>query len=855
MHRSVRRRPHFLLVMVAALATAGPGTVSAEQPAVVVENCLQRRWESGDLLRIEGACCDGAPCSEVSDADLQQLSGKAFAEVAEIRLRFTRVSESGLAPLRQLAKLKRLRWYTTAVPASHRASVEAMLPGVEIEIVNPVRPDGMLNLELFRSSDGAHLGLFDVEESVYRCEPCADKKRFVIDDRVFRQLAEPQYANIEGLWLNKTRLSDEGLRRISVLPKLKKLDINETRISDEGLRFMGRMKALERVYMEDTPITGAGFAHLKEAPSLAFLGLRGNCISAQGLRALGEVRQLKEVLLNDECLRFAYEEYQQLRTKLRAAEVTFQGTFRRRDGRADLRGRLSGDGRLLNLFGWNNEGYHKPAAIIREEDFVQLREKDFSEVAVLRLSPWFPGAADHVAHLKKLSSLHVRGYDLAELGLGRLAALPIEELELEFQQAADRDLASLQALRLAALRLHCANYGDHACKLTGAGLRQVPRDAMRSFVSIRNPLSDEGLQNAADWPLLERLDLAGAPLSGGFFRSASFPELSELILDSSAVTDGALEYICRLPKLAILKLGNTAIGDAGAKNLAACRKLKQLDLQTTDVSDSAVPHLAELPLADLSLGNTDISDDGIKALSAMGSLERLNLAKTRVTNAAFPQLGKLPRLRRLDVGYTYVTEEGIRRFIASYPPEAAPAVAGEHFYTAVAAKAIAERDYEVYRAALCGKLDCESAKGPSLLVLDQVAAPIDGQTLLKLLGAGLGGEFRSTAEEIIARGRAQQDYGELQSQLKIKRPYVIKDRRLERKLADKSFLWFTADNEYGKPLVLVSVSIVVYDAAGEYAVVEISRVAAPLAGRGELLILKRVGAEWRIVGGVELWIS
>ena len=86
---------------------------------------------------------------------------------------------------------------------------------------------------------------------------------FLVDDRTLDRAA--QNPELERLWINGTRITDDGLAALSNLEHLRLLDISDTEISDAGLRHLETIESLETVTANQTNVSTASVQRLKEA--------------------------------------------------------------------------------------------------------------------------------------------------------------------------------------------------------------------------------------------------------------------------------------------------------------------------------------------------------------------------------------------------------------------------------------------------------------------------------------------------------------------------------------------------------------------------------------------------------------
>jgi len=143
------------------------------------------------------------------------------------------------------------------------------------------------------------------------------------------------------------------------------------------------------------------------------------------------------------------------------------------------------------------------------------------------------------------------------------------------------------------------------------------------------------------------------------------PELVELTLGGSKVTDAGLVHLGQLKKLRKVRLSKTAITDAGMKDLAKCETLEDVDVSQTQIGDLGVGELRTLPrLKNLNLYLTFVSDAGLDSFRwedhrSATKIERLNLDKCPITDEGLPKLASLTSLSWLHLGGTGITDIGL----------------------------------------------------------------------------------------------------------------------------------------------------------------------------------------------------
>ncbi|QDT43646.1 Leucine Rich repeats (2 copies) [Gimesia alba] len=117
------------------------------------------------------------------------------------------------------------------------------------------------------------------------------------------------------------------------------------------------------------------------------------------------------------------------------------------------------------------------------------------------------------------------------------------------------------------------------------------------------------------------------------------PNLRQIQLSNTLISDEILKPICRLQSLFLLQLESTKISDNGVKQLSTNRSITHLFLDNTPITDTAVIHLAKMGQLDsLSLSNTSVTDESVEHLLAMPHLRILDVTGTQITSAGINRL-------------------------------------------------------------------------------------------------------------------------------------------------------------------------------------------------------------------------
>jgi hypothetical protein len=107
------------------------------------------------------------------------------------------------------------------------------------------------------------------------------------------------FPDVVSLSLNSTSIGDAGMKHVTCLKKLERLDLFQTQVGDEGLKPISAMRSLTWLPMGRTKVTDVGLAHLRPMTQLEYLGLRGDNITDEGLMHLKPLTNLTGLYLGE----------------------------------------------------------------------------------------------------------------------------------------------------------------------------------------------------------------------------------------------------------------------------------------------------------------------------------------------------------------------------------------------------------------------------------------------------------------------------------------------------------------------------------------------------------------------------
>jgi hypothetical protein len=299
---------------------------------------------------------------------------------------------------------------------------------------------------------------------------------------------------------------------------------------------------------------------------------------------------------------------------------------------------------------------------------------------------WKPEDLERLRGRRKLSTVqfHLSG-PLTEANLAPLAALPLRVLEIDATpvQVSGAFLAGFADLETLALP-HCPDFAD-------ADLSAIGKLTKLSFLTLNSPkllpngfkeltcpvrflaLGDEVALSPNLVRVLQRLSLEGFESAAGmtddaFVEFALFPDLKQIRLRHTKLTDAGLKAVVGLGRLEEFRCEGSAITGRGLEHLAERQGLKVLDLSAGKLTNESLGALLAVPaLRELHLADNPIGDNGVTLLAQLDGIETLDLAGTAISDAGLRMLTKHATLKTLIVTDTRVTAAGVRAFETGTP--------------------------------------------------------------------------------------------------------------------------------------------------------------------------------------------
>jgi len=153
-----------------------------------------------------------------------------------------------------------------------------------------------------------------------------------------------------------------------------------------------------------------------------------------------------------------------------------------------------------------------------------------------------------------------------------------------------------------------------ASEVLSQGVKLPPAAALQQLTELGATITP----NSADSPFVTVEFISGASSIGDDFVKKLFliaPNIAELDLSRTSVTDASMEYVGSFARMTKLNLASTKVGDAGVAKLTGLKSLDWLNLYGTEISDGGLPEIAKLrSLKTIYFYKSKVTPDGLSKL-------------------------------------------------------------------------------------------------------------------------------------------------------------------------------------------------------------------------------------------------
>lgn len=288
------------------------------------------------------------------------------------------------------------------------------------------------------------------------------------------------------------RITDKGLKHLTILPRLKKVVLANTHITDEGLKELVKLPHLYNLDLRNTNVTNEGMKTLLQAKQLNTLSVSQTQVDNNGMDTIAQMKNLSN-------LSIAYLSYVNGSGIAKLKDLNLRWLFLSGlgldDGLLSIRNMQSL--RLLDL-----ENCRKAKKCLSQiRGMLQLRSLNIEGTSVTTED------MQNLATLTNLVVLHAGRLDITDGAIDPLLNLPrLYELSLDSTRITDKGAAKLAGIKsLARLNLAATRIGDEAV----AAIATLPH--LEKLDLEGTNVSDIGLEKLLACKTLNELRLSRCP--------------------------------------------------------------------------------------------------------------------------------------------------------------------------------------------------------------------------------------------------------------------------------------------------------------------------------------------------------
>jgi Leucine-rich repeat (LRR) protein len=423
---------------------------------------------------------------------------------------------------------------------------------------------------------------------------------------------------------------------VQASPNLNSLTLERSQLTDAGLRELSALTNLSFLVVSGE-FSAKGFREIGQLQNLNYLRLNRVSLSGEHLDTLAKLGNLQNLQVNDSLLESdAIDSFCKL---TQVQYVNLQGTYISDEDLAKLRKSLK-----------HVEAYSIPARPRKPPRIVSQAERDQAREAVARLQT--AGVQIHVNGQGEPESI-VLPQDLSEANekyLSRLTTLRSVHFASDHRDSKRSLQALMNSKELNSLSLPYAI--DDECLGLVAQMSSVTQLSVLGLTGDQNakrPFTAAGLSKLSALPL--RSLTINFPLEGKDVKALQqCKQVSEFHWSTPDAPPNLLVgQIVAFPELRILGI-NCKGGDGIVKTIVdANTKLTFLDLQSSnlELTDRSLKHLAALADLNHLIVNGDFTVVGFKSVSELKKLNYLGVNRSKISRASVQELAALPNLQTL----------------------------------------------------------------------------------------------------------------------------------------------------------------------------------------------------------------
>ncbi len=623
-------------------------TARAEQPTINPIGPQTKNSEhmtrGGNWVSYAEACRSASRSSASSAYDSSLIGFRVAMSVDAVRDLMRRESDKNNTPLSSNNPDQKLAEWVIAQGGSVTLSVS---DDSQTRVLRNLKSIDELPKQPFVVGDIFLIGLSSIDDDAVNTLRglCPQGSLYVLElrdtsisDRAVERLAG---MSIKYLGMSETRITDKCVQALPLIRDLSQLHLGGTRISDPACATLSEMKNIEFLGLGGTRITAEGVKQISRLPALSRLEIMSNPqIDDDALKALAEHPTLRTLLVTStsvtdvgvSALKNPRLEHIELANN---SQITPAG--------------LSALSHLVSLRGFNLDNV--PTAVTDERISVlsQLPRLTYLQVSKTSLTDL---CIPELSRLRNLQLLNINSTKITANGVARLSeALPQCQIHWDGgvikPHGTESDRKVAEWILGQGGQVEIEYEGRPQILVAGDPIPDSPF-LIKTIATITAQMTPEFLHELGQLRGIYKINAVNSRLNDGDTEViAKLSLLNHLNLHNTEIGDAGLEALSALPQVGFLGIAETNVTADGLKHLKNLISLESVAISPYQLTPVSIQYLNALPrLTTLGLGSAADSDlELLQQLSQVKVLD-LNYGSTKLTKTGIENLHRaMPHCR------------------------------------------------------------------------------------------------------------------------------------------------------------------------------------------------------------------
>lgn len=398
-------------------------------------------------------------------------------------------------------------------------------------------------------------------------------------------------------------LTDEGLKSLSKIKEMTKLELVNSNISEEGYQLLKNFKDIYFLSLSGSNFTDAAVIQIDQLPALRILNLSGTQVTDQGIKTLLKYNKISELDVSN--TQVTDDIFPFLRPKEHLTALNLSQT------------KITGEG-FKHLMSQQKVGTgYEPSVTLPSLKKIDLSNSKFNAENL-----------DYVKRFPELEWLSLKGipitrkseqehlYQMFRLNFLDLSDTEIDDMCLKYLRC-NHDLEELKL---------CGT------NISGEGLTHLTNFYLLKELDLsRSAVTNEGLRSLQDVINVKKLNLSHTGITTTGLQSLCGQGYEYLDLSFTNITDEDVQYLNLLSSYQYLaRFAPEWLEKQTDESKEFFNAPFALNLTGTKITNKGLEGVGKINLLGMKLGGTHINEKSLKPLASIKNLKVLDISETNI---------------------------------------------------------------------------------------------------------------------------------------------------------------------------------------------------------------------------------